>query len=57
MRSRPPQLVVVNSHGDVRSVALPHLDPAGLYYTGVLHGSRLCSTYCADVTIVCADAP
>lgn len=26
MRSRPPQLVVANAHGDVRSVALPRLE-------------------------------
>jgi hypothetical protein len=26
MRSRPPQLVVVNAHGDVRSVALPRIE-------------------------------
>jgi hypothetical protein len=41
----------------VRSVSLPRLDPAGLYYTAVLHGDRLCATYCADVTVVCVDAP
>jgi hypothetical protein len=48
---------VLHPDGSVRSVALPHLDPAGLYYTAVLHGKRLCSTYCADVTIICVDAP
>jgi hypothetical protein len=48
---------VLHPDGRVRSVALPHLDPAGLYYTGVLHGDRLCATYCADVTVVCVDAP
>ena len=25
--------------------------------TAVLHRDRLCATYCADVTVVCADAP
>jgi hypothetical protein len=43
--------------GRVRSAALPRPDPAGLYYTAVLHGDRLCATYCADVTVVCVDAP
>jgi hypothetical protein len=27
----------------------------GLYYTGVLRGSRLCATRCADVDVVCSD--
>jgi hypothetical protein len=48
---------VLERDGRVRSVALPRPDPAGLYYTGVLHGQRLCVTYCADVTVVCVDAP
>ncbi len=48
---------VLHPDGRVRSVALPRPDPAGLYYTGVLHGDRLCATYCADVTVVCVDAP
>jgi hypothetical protein len=48
---------VLHPDGRVRSVALPRLDPAGLYYTAVLHGNRLCATYCADVTVVCVDAP
>jgi len=48
---------VLERDGSVRSVALPRPDPAGLYYTGVLHGQRLCVTYCADVTVVCVDAP
>jgi len=47
----------------VATLRLPRLDPQGLYYTAVLHegrggrGERLCATYCADVTVVCADAP
>ena len=28
MRSRPPQLVVANAHGDARSVALPRIERA-----------------------------
>jgi hypothetical protein len=48
---------VLYPDGRVRSAALPHLDAAGLYYTAVLHGDRLCATYCADVTVVCVDAP
>jgi len=48
---------VLHSDGSVRGVRLPRPDPAGLYYTAVLHGDRLCATYCADVSVVCADAP
>jgi hypothetical protein len=48
---------VLERDGSVQSIALPRSDPAGLYYTGVLHGQRLCVTYCADVTVVCVDAP
>jgi len=48
---------VLHPDGRVGSVALPHLDPTGLYYTAVLRGDRLCATYCADVTVVCVDAP
>lgn len=43
--------------GAVRTVQLPRLEPGGLYYTAVLRGDRLCATYCAGVTVVCADAP
>jgi hypothetical protein len=48
---------VVESSGQVRSVRLPTLAPGGLYYTGVLAGKRLCATCCADVSVVCRDAP
>ena len=48
---------VVYPDGDVGTLRLPRLDPDGLYYSGVLHGDRLCVTHCADVTVVCADAP
>jgi hypothetical protein len=48
---------VVDADGTARSVQLPRLDPEGLYYTAVLHGGRLCATHCADVTVVCVDAP
>lgn len=48
---------VLQADGSVRTAQLPRLDPDGLYYTGVLHGDRLCVTYCADVTVVCVDAP
>jgi sugar lactone lactonase YvrE len=48
---------VVHPDGRVGRVQLPRADPDGIYYTGVVHGDRLCATYCADVTVVCADAP
>jgi hypothetical protein len=43
--------------GTIRSVRLPQLEPGGLYYTAVLHGERLCATYCGAVAVVCVDAP
>jgi hypothetical protein len=49
--------VVDVSTGRAETLQLPRIDPAGLYYTGVLHGDRLCATYCADVTVVCVNAP
>lgn len=48
---------VVHPDGRVGRIRLPRPDPDGLYYTAVLHGGRLCATYCADVAVVCADAP
>jgi len=48
---------VVEPEGSFSTLALPRLDPEGLYYTGALHGERLCVTYCADVSVVCVDAP
>jgi hypothetical protein len=48
---------VLHPDGRLSSASLPRLDPAGLYYTAVLRGDRLCATYCADVTVVCVDAP
>ncbi|MGI9590276.1 MAG: hypothetical protein ACR2P8_02825, partial [Myxococcota bacterium] len=48
---------VLHPDGRLSRAQLPRLDPEGLYYTGVLHGKRLCATYCADVSVVCIDAP
>lgn len=48
---------VLGSDGRAHSAQLPQLDPEGLYYTAVLYGPRLCATYCADVTVVCVNAP
>lgn len=48
---------VLHPDGSLRSAQLPRLDPDGVYYTGVLHGDRLCATHCADVSVVCMDAP
>lgn len=48
---------VAGPGGDTLRIELPRLDPDGLYYTGVLQGERLCATYCADVSVVCVDAP
>jgi hypothetical protein len=48
---------VVSPDGSMARVQLPRLEPDGLYYTAVIHGERLCATYCAGVTVVCTDAP
>jgi hypothetical protein len=48
---------VVGASGDVRTVTLPRPAPRGLYYTAVTHGDRVCATFCADVTVVCAPLP
>jgi hypothetical protein len=48
---------VVDADSAVATLRLPRLDPDGLYYTAVIRGRRLCATHCADVTVVCADAP
>jgi hypothetical protein len=42
--------------GSLARLALPKLDPPGLYYSGVLAGDRVCATHCGDVTVVCAPA-
>ena len=41
--------------GRVSSQLLPDPGPGGLYYTGVVHGGRVCATLCADVSVVCED--
>jgi hypothetical protein len=48
---------VVEPSGAVRSVQLPQLEQAGLYYSAVLSGDRVCATYCAGVTVVCQSLP
>jgi hypothetical protein len=35
-------------------LALPHFEPPGLYYSGVLAGNRVCATHCGGPTVVCA---
>jgi hypothetical protein len=46
---------VVDPSGAVRRVALPRPVENGLFYTATVHGDRVCATYCADVSVVCAD--
>ena len=48
---------VVAASGAVRTVALPRSAEGGLYYTAVAIGDRVCATYCADVSVVCAALP
>jgi len=48
---------VVSPAGEVRTAHLPRLASGGLYYTAVASDGRLCATYCADVSVVCAPLP
>ena len=48
---------VVAPDGSVRTVDLPHTAAGGLYYTAVAVGDRVCATYCAGVSVVCAPLP
>jgi hypothetical protein len=48
---------VVSPDGSVRTVDLPRTAAGGLYYTAVAVGDRVCATYCADVSVVCAPLP
>jgi len=48
---------VVSPDGEVETAALPRPAGDGLYYTAVLADGRVCATYCADIQVVCADAP
>jgi len=43
--------------GEVRTRVLPRIDPDGLYYSAFAAGDRLCTSHCADLTIVCAPRP
>lgn len=47
----------VTGDGEVRTRALPRIDPDGLYYSAFAAGDRLCASHCADLTIVCAARP
>ncbi|MCZ7617021.1 MAG: hypothetical protein M5U32_01460 [Myxococcota bacterium] len=47
----------VAPNGTVRTRALPRLDADGLYYSAFAVGDRVCASYCADLTIVCAPRP
>ena len=48
---------VVSPGGEVRTAHLPRLASGGLYYTAVATDDRVCASYCADVSIVCAPLP
>ncbi len=48
---------VVDPPREVRSTRLPQFSDAGLYYSAVAEGDRLCATYCADVNVVCRKIP
>lgn len=44
-------------HGERRDLQLPREDPSGLYYSAGLSGDQVCATFCADVSVVCAQLP
>lgn len=48
---------VVSADGSQRDVQLPRDDPTGLYYSSALAGDTVCSTWCSDVAVVCAQLP
>jgi hypothetical protein len=48
---------LVDPAGSVHTLDLPRPDPDGLFYSAVLREGRVCATFCADVTVVCSDAP
>lgn len=48
---------VVERDGSERRTRFRSRDADGLYYTALVEGSRVCATYCADVSVVCRDAP
>lgn len=49
--------VVTHDGARIAVVNLPRAQGKGLYYSGVLRGTRLCATYCDGVEVVCADVP
>jgi hypothetical protein len=48
---------VVESPRVVRTTRLPELETGGLYYSAFAERDRICATYCADLSVVCADLP
>jgi hypothetical protein len=48
---------VLAPDGGLATLRLPQLEPAGLYYSGVLAGDRVCATYCGGIAVVCAPLP
>ncbi len=47
----------VTREREVRTRALPRIDPDGLYYSSFAVGERFCASHCADLTILCAPRP
>ncbi len=48
---------VFDPPGSLTTLRLPPVEPAGLYYSGVLAGDRVCATHCGGLTVVCAPLP
>jgi hypothetical protein len=48
---------VFDPPASLATLRLPQLEPAGLYYSGVLAGDRVCATYCGGIAVVCAPLP
>ncbi len=47
---------LVEPGGRVETLRLPRIDAGGLYYSAVAANRFICSTHCADVTVVCVPA-
>jgi hypothetical protein len=48
---------VFDPPGSLTTLRLPRIEPAGLYYSGVLAQGRVCATHCGSLTVACAPGP
>jgi hypothetical protein len=48
---------VVSPDGSLATLRMPPIEDAGLYYSGVLAGERVCATHCGGIDVACAELP